>query len=67
VNYNPKHYNRKPIRLKEFDYSTPWWYYVTICTKDFRHWFGNVNRRAMKYNAIGNIAVRYFEEIPKHF
>lgn len=25
---------RKPIRLKEFDYSTPGAYFVTICTKD---------------------------------
>ncbi|MBO7288664.1 MAG: hypothetical protein J6V03_01565, partial [Clostridia bacterium] len=25
---------RKPVRLKEYDYSTPGAYFVTVCTKD---------------------------------
>lgn len=31
--------NRKPTRLKDYDYSTPGFYFVTICTKDRKHLF----------------------------
>lgn len=37
-----KHYKNKfrveSPRLREWDYSTPGWYYVTICTKNFKCW-----------------------------
>jgi REP element-mobilizing transposase RayT len=26
--------NRKHIRLKDYDYSTPGYYFITVCTKD---------------------------------
>lgn len=58
---------RRTIRLKEYDYSNPGWYYVTICTKNFIRWFGNVKNGKVNYNTFGNIACKYFEEIPKHF
>ena len=58
---------RKSIRLKEYDHSFPGWYYVTICTKDFIPWFGKVKNGSSVYNELGNIAVKFFEEIPKHF
>ena len=32
---------RKPIRLKEFDYSAGYAYFITICTKDRRNYFWN--------------------------
>jgi len=55
------------IRLKDWDYSTPWWYYITICTKDMKCWFGEIRNGKMIYNQIGKKAVEYFENIPKHF
>ena len=33
---------RKPTRLKEYDYSTPGAYFVTICTKDKKHILSNI-------------------------
>jgi REP element-mobilizing transposase RayT len=42
-------------RLKEWDYSTPWWYYVTICTKNFKCWFGEVKNGKMILNDLGKI------------
>jgi hypothetical protein len=59
--------HRKSIRLKEYDYSFPGWYYVTICTKDFIPWFGAVKNGKVDHNPLGNIAVKYFYEIPNHF
>jgi REP element-mobilizing transposase RayT len=67
MNYNPQRSNRKSIRLKEYDYSFPGWYYVTICTKDFIPWFGKVKNGKAVYSELGNIAVKYFEKIPEHF
>ncbi|HEX9250946.1 MAG TPA: transposase [Ignavibacteriaceae bacterium] len=64
---NSNQTQRKSIRLKEYDYSFPGWYYVTICTKDFIPWFGKINNGKVEYNSLGNIAVKFFEEIPKHF
>ena len=33
---------RKPTRLKDFDYSTPGAYFVTICTRDRKHIFSEI-------------------------
>jgi len=33
---------RKSPRWKEYDYSTPWAYFVTVCTQDRIHFFGEV-------------------------
>ena len=60
-------HNRRSIRLKEFDYANPGWYYVTICNKNFKRWFGDVKNGKINYNTLGNVAFKYFEEIPKHF
>ena len=67
MNSNPKKQNRKTLRLKEYDYSFPGWYYVTICTKDLIPWFGKVKKGKVIYDKLGNIAIKFFEEIPKHF
>jgi putative transposase len=42
-------------RLKDWDYSTPWWYYVTICTKDMKCWFGIIKNGKMKLNDLGKV------------
>jgi len=42
-------------RLKDWDYSTPWWYYVTICTKDMKCWFGKVESGKMVLNDLGKV------------
>ena len=40
-------------RLKDWDYSTPWWYYVTICTRDMKFWFGDISNGKVVLNDIG--------------
>ena len=46
-------YHRHSIRLPEFDYTTPWWYYVTICTRPKKCWFGDIKNGKMVLNRIG--------------
>ena len=37
-------HNRKSPRKKGYDYTSPWGYFVTICTKDRNHYFGDIGR-----------------------
>lgn len=61
------HRNRKNIRLKGYDYSSKGLYFITICTKDRHHYFGETDNQKFEYSAIGGIAYTYWHEIPKHF
>ena len=58
---------RKPTRLKEYDYSAPGWYYVTICVKNHVPNFGRVKNGKMKLNKLGKHANKCWEEIPLHY
>ena len=42
-------------RLKEWDYSNPWWYYVTINTKDHICYFGKVVSNKVELNELGKL------------
>lgn len=48
-------YRIETARLKEWDYSTPWWYYVTIKTKDQFDHFGKVVNGKMNLNDLGKM------------
>ena len=65
--FNPKYHHRKSIRLKEYDYTNPNWYYITICTRNFKCWFGKIKHGKMTYNDLGKITFKYFHDIPGHF
>jgi len=49
-------------RLKGWDYSSPGWYYITICTKDRECLFGEINDREMKLNDLGEIVREEWEK-----
>lgn len=59
--------NRKHIRLRNFDYSSEAWYFITICTKNRAHTLGEIEHGQMHLSAIGKQANLYWNEIPKHF
>lgn len=54
-------------RLKDWDYSTPWWYYVTINTHNHVSWFGEIVNSKMALNQFGKVVERCWVEIPKHY
>ena len=60
-------YRIDSTRLKGWDYSCEGFYYVTICTKDKRPYFGSIEDGEVQLSAIGEIAVSYWMEIPEHF
>jgi len=58
---------RKPNRLREYDYSTSGWYYVTICTQDHVNHFGRVQNEKMVLNEMGKITNKYSHDVPQHY
>ena len=67
---DPKFKNKYRIdsaRLREFDYSADGYYFVTICTKNHRHYFGEIVDGEMRLSEAGKIAQKCWAEIPEHF
>lgn len=69
-------------RLKNWDYTSPWWYFITTCTKEHKEYFGKIENHKMYLNALGriveeewiktktlrnNIELDYFVVMPNHF
>lgn len=53
--YDPQKHHRRSIRLKGYDYTQPGAYFITICTQDRAHLFGEVVDREMRLNDAGRI------------
>jgi len=58
---------RKKNRLQNYDYSASGYYYITICTKNFIEYFGEISNEKMKLNELGNIADSKCRRIPDHY
>lgn len=75
-------YRIASARLKEYDYSAPNWYFVTINTKNHKEYFGEIKNGKMNLNDLGktaeeewiktpelrkNIELDYYVVMPNHF
>ena len=65
---------RKPIRLKDYDYSTPGAYFITICVKEHKAILSNINVGAnivrpqeIHLTKYGEIVENAIKNIPKHY
>ena len=65
--YNPEKHHRRSIRLKDYDYSQPGEYFVTICTRNKECIFGEIIEDRMQLNEYGKIANDFWNEISIHF
>lgn len=71
----PKKFNAKyridSARLKNWDYRKNGAYFVTICTANRKHYFGeivdNKTSKKMILSDVGLLAEKYWEKIPNHF
>jgi putative transposase len=61
------HRQRKQIRLKNFDYSSVGYYFITICTKNRECWFGEIVDGKIVLNKAGLIINKYWLELQKKF
>ena len=60
-------YRIETSRLKNCDYGSSGYYFVTICVKNSECVFGNVDDNKMILSEIGKTAEKFWLEIPAHF
>jgi putative transposase len=67
-------YRISSARLSNWDYGSHGLYYITICTKDRFHYFGEItsyretqNIASLQATPIGDIAYQNWLDIPNHF
>ncbi len=54
-------YRIETSRLKSWDYRMPGFYFVTICTKNRIHWFGEIEFGQIALSPAGGIIIRELE------
>ena len=60
-------YRHRSIRLKEYDYSSAGWYFVTICAHKRECVFGHVSKGDVVLSQIGRIVMESWEWLPQQY
>ena len=60
-------YRIPSARLQMWDYSNNGAYFITICTQNRHHFFGQIQNQKMQLSEIGKLAEKFWCEIPNHF
>ena len=55
------------MRLKNFDYSQPGFYFITICTKKKGNVLGEIREEIMWLNQFGEILKECWFDLPEHY
>ena len=55
MKFDPEKHHRRSIRLRNYDYSQPGAYFVTICTYQKQSWFGEIKNGQIYLNQLGKI------------
>ena len=55
------------IRLQKWDYGWRGKYFITICTRDRKHFFGEICKNRIYLSKIGSIAQQFILSIHDHF
>ena len=58
---------RRATRLRDYDYSQPGAYFVSICVQHRKCLFGTITDGKMRLNKIGQIVVECWNCVPQHF
>lgn len=58
---------RKNIRLPHYDYTSEGMYFITICTRNRKHYFGSINKHHHKLNYAGEMLKQQWLQIPNRF
>ena len=62
-----KKYNRRSIRLENYDYTQKGTYFITICTYKKKCIFGFIKNNKMFSNEYGDVVSDYWYKIPEYF
>jgi REP element-mobilizing transposase RayT len=64
---NPSQFHRRSIRLKDYDYSSPGAYFVTVVTYQRRCIFGEIVECEIRLNPFGQIVAQKWEWLPTQY
>ena len=60
-------YRISSARFQHWDYGSDALYFVTICTQNREHYFGEIADDKMQFSETGKMAHHFWFEIPTHF
>jgi REP element-mobilizing transposase RayT len=58
---------RKRTRLKEYDYSQFGYYFITICIKDRKEFFSNIDNSSVVLTNFGNVISEILKNLPTFY
>jgi REP element-mobilizing transposase RayT len=61
------YHRRKSLRIPGFDYTTPGYYFVTICLDQMKPLLGSIRNNIVFLTPLGNIIQQEWEDIPTHY
>lgn len=67
MKFNPDIHKRKSIRLKWYDYSSEWLYFITICVKDKLCLFWEINDWNLELNNWWRLIQKYWLELENKY
>lgn len=67
MKFDPKKHHRRSIRIKEYDYTQPGGYFITIVTYHRDLLFGEIVNEEIRLNEFGQIIDECWRAIPDHF
>lgn len=60
-------YRIPSARATWWNYGDNGYYFVTICTYNKEHWFGEIENGVMVLSEIGKLTENFWQQIPQHF
>ncbi len=67
MKFDPSAHHRRSIRLKEYDYSLPGAYFITLITQDKVNLFGEIIEDRVSLNVIGQFIRSAWLRLPRFF
>ncbi len=67
MTYDPQKHHRQSIRLRQYDYSWPGVYFVTICVREKECVLGEIVNGEMRLSEWGSIVHEFWDMLPAHF
>ncbi|MBI4320491.1 MAG: transposase [Chloroflexi bacterium] len=65
--YDPERHHRRSTRLREYDYSQPGAYFVTLCSNERKCLFGRIVSTTVELSMAGKIGEEFWLGISGHF
>lgn len=65
--FDPREHHRRSIRLKDYDYTQPGAYFVTILAWQRQEIFGQIQAGRIQLSPVGKVVWRVWENLPRHF